>query len=88
MANETPSFNQYKERSHALCSEAIQRIIGGETYQPKLVQNWVDSIGQDVVNRLRVCNSFFVFINLQDLSSDFKYIVSVTIVEKKGGYVC
>lgn len=57
MANETPSFNQYKERAHALSSESIQRIIGGETYQPKLVQNWVDSIGQDVVNRLRVCCS-------------------------------
>lgn len=58
MANETASFGQYKERSHALATEAIQRIIGGEAYQPKLVQGWVDSIGQDVVNRLRVCTKF------------------------------
>jgi hypothetical protein len=54
MVNDTQSFSQYKDKAHNLSTESIQRVIGSETYQPKLVQNWVDSIGQDIVNKLRV----------------------------------
>jgi len=54
MVNDTQSFNQYKDKAHNISTDSIQRIIGSESYQPKLVQNWVDSIGQDIVNKLRV----------------------------------
>lgn len=57
MVNDGQSFNQYKDKSHAMSTESIQRIIGSETYQAKLVQTWVDSIGQDIVNKLRVRES-------------------------------
>ena len=57
MVNETQSFSQYKDKAHAITTDSIQRVIGSETYQPKLVQNWVDSVGQDIVNKLRVCGS-------------------------------
>jgi hypothetical protein len=54
MVNEGQSFNQFKDKSHAMSTESIQRIISSEPYQPKLVQSWVDTIGQDIVNKLRV----------------------------------
>ena len=54
MVNDTQSFSQYKDKAHAISTESIQRVIGAESYQPKLVQNWVDSVGQDIVNKLRV----------------------------------
>ena len=54
MVNETQSFVQYKDKAHALSTEIIQKVIGTESYQQKLVQGWVDSIGQDIINKLRV----------------------------------
>lgn len=60
MVNETQSFSQYKDKAHSVATDSIQRVIGTETYQPKLVQNWVDSIGQDIVNKLRVRFKKFV----------------------------
>jgi ribosomal protein S24E len=54
MVNETQSFVQYKDKAHSLSTEVIQKVIGTETYQQKLVQGWVDSIGQEIVNKLRV----------------------------------
>jgi hypothetical protein len=55
MVNETQSFVQYKDKAHALSTDVIQKVIGAEAYQQKLVQGWVDSIGQEIVNKLRVC---------------------------------
>ena len=56
MVNETQSFAQYKDKAHALSTDVINRGIATESYQQKLVQGWVDSIGQEIVNKLRVCN--------------------------------
>lgn len=55
MVNETQSFAQYKDRAQSIGTEVISKIIGSENYQQKLVPGWVDSIGQEVVNKLRVC---------------------------------
>ena len=55
MVNETQSFAQYKDRAHSIGTDVISRIIGSENYQQKLVPGWVDSIGQEIVNKLRVC---------------------------------
>jgi hypothetical protein len=56
MVNETQSFSQHKDKAHSLATESIQRVIGQEMYKPQQVQTWVDTIGQDIVNRLRVCS--------------------------------
>ena len=54
MVNETQSFAQYKDRAQSIGTDVISRIIGSENYQQKLVPGWVDSIGQEIVNKLRV----------------------------------
>ena len=54
MVNETQSFAQYKDRAQSIGTDVIARVIGAENYQQKLVPGWVDSIGQEIVNKLRV----------------------------------
>jgi hypothetical protein len=54
MVNETQSFVQYKDRAQSLSTDVINRVIGQEIYQQKLVPGWVDTIGQEIVNKVRV----------------------------------
>ncbi len=68
-------LQQLKDDINSVTGKIIERTIGQETYQPKLVQGWVDSIGQDAVTKFK------------DLAANYKFVVSVTIVQKAGGLV-
>ena len=59
MVNETQSFVQYKDRAQSLSTDVINRVIGQEVYQQKLVPGWVDTIGQEIVNKVRVCENAY-----------------------------
>ncbi len=66
-------LQQLKADMNDIALKMIQRTIGDETYQPKLVQGWVDTIAQETVTKLK------------DLAQNYKFIVSVTILQKAGG---
>jgi hypothetical protein len=66
-------LQQMKNDMSDVCSKIIERTIGQETYQPKLVQGWVDTIAQDSVSKLK------------DSVQNYKFVVSVTILQKAGG---
>ena len=68
-------LQQLKDDINSVTSKIIERTIGQEAYQPKLVQGWVDSIGQDTVSKFK------------DMAQNYKFVVSVTIVQKAGGLV-
>jgi Tctex-1 family len=64
-----------KEEINSITLKTIERTIGQENYQAKMVQSWVDTIGQETVSRFK------------DLANNYKFVVSVTIVQKTGGLV-
>ena len=66
-------LQQMKTDINDIATKTIARTIGEETYQPKLVQAWVDTIAQETVTKLK------------DLAQNYKFVVSVTILQKAGG---
>ena len=70
---ESVDLQQLKSDINEISTKVIQRTIGEENYQPKLVQSWVDTIAQETVTKLK------------DLVQNYKFIVSVTILQKAGG---
>ena len=69
----TIDLQQLKTDINDIANKVIARTIGDETYQPKLVQAWVDTIAQETVTKLK------------DLAQNYKFVVSVTILQKAGG---
>eukprot|EP01066_Platyproteum_vivax_P001191 Platyproteum_vivax@DN11388_c0_g1_i1.p1 len=72
---ESVSFNTLKADVDKVIKQCVDYHLGSASYNPKDVQNWVDRLSNDVIERL------------QDMNDSFKYIVSVAILQKNGaGY--
>lgn len=73
--NETSvSFLSIKEEANVVIQDTVQGIVGKQevTYDPKLVQQWIEDINTACLDKL------------QNLSQNFKFIVSTTVVQKVG----
>mmetsp|Transcript_127290 Transcript_127290/g.271389 ORF Transcript_127290/g.271389 Transcript_127290/m.271389 type:complete len:124 (-) Transcript_127290:67-438(-) len=67
------SFSKVKDEVSMQLPRCIEGVLGKVAeYQAKHVKDWSEEIGQSAIK----C--------LQGLSENFKYIVNVTIMEKKG----
>ena len=65
--NETSvSFLSIKEEANVVIQDTVQGIVGKQevTYDPKLVQQWIEDINTACLDKL------------QNLSQNFKFIVS------------
>mmetsp|Transcript_39846 Transcript_39846/g.70053 ORF Transcript_39846/g.70053 Transcript_39846/m.70053 type:complete len:114 (-) Transcript_39846:72-413(-) len=72
--DEVVSFPKIKEEAQICIPQCIDRVLGKiVAYHPKNVEEWNEAIGQGVLEKL------------QELSNNFKYLVNVIIVEKRGG---
>mmetsp|Transcript_12230 Transcript_12230/g.28501 ORF Transcript_12230/g.28501 Transcript_12230/m.28501 type:complete len:117 (-) Transcript_12230:107-457(-) len=71
--DETTSFSKLKDEVNLSIPQCIEKVLGKVTaYHPKSVDEWSETIGQSVLEKL------------QEISNNFKYIVHTTIVEKRG----
>mmetsp|Transcript_57016 Transcript_57016/g.161908 ORF Transcript_57016/g.161908 Transcript_57016/m.161908 type:complete len:115 (-) Transcript_57016:126-470(-) len=67
------SFPKLNEEVTLALPQVIERVLGKVAeYHAKQVEEWSESIGVAVLEKL------------QELSGNFKYIVNISIIEKKG----
>jgi len=70
------SFAELKEEVRAALPGCIERILGRDPeFHARYVEQWSQAIGQEVLT------------TLHEISRNFKYIVSMSIVERTGGRV-
>eukprot|EP00933_Yihiella_yeosuensis_P030134 TRINITY_DN23808_c0_g1_i1.p1 TRINITY_DN23808_c0_g1~~TRINITY_DN23808_c0_g1_i1.p1 ORF type:complete len:115 (+),score=21.01 TRINITY_DN23808_c0_g1_i1:110-454(+) len=66
-------FSKLKEEVTVRLPQCIEHVLGqAKEYNQKFVDDWSETLGQHVLE------------TLQSLSANFKYIVNVAIMEKKG----
>mmetsp|Transcript_1856 Transcript_1856/g.5292 ORF Transcript_1856/g.5292 Transcript_1856/m.5292 type:complete len:115 (-) Transcript_1856:74-418(-) len=67
------TFSKLKEEVNLALPQCIERVLGQVAeYHPKHVEEWSESVGQEVLKKL------------QEINGNFKYIVTTSIMEKKG----
>eukprot|EP00386_Alphamonas_edax_P009528 GDKI01031311.1.p1 GENE.GDKI01031311.1~~GDKI01031311.1.p1 ORF type:complete len:118 (-),score=46.24 GDKI01031311.1:258-611(-) len=69
-SNQITTFLALKESANRMVKTTVDNVLGTASYNPKDVQQWVDTITQSVMERL------------QELNDNFKYIVSAIILQR------
>eukprot|EP00388_Colpodella_angusta_P009816 GDKJ01025896.1.p1 GENE.GDKJ01025896.1~~GDKJ01025896.1.p1 ORF type:complete len:112 (+),score=12.61 GDKJ01025896.1:45-380(+) len=64
------SFTALKEKAYEKIKKVVEKTLDNATYSPKDVQNWVDAINQGILTEM------------QNLSSNFKFIASTNIIQR------
>eukprot|EP00930_Biecheleria_cincta_P072763 TRINITY_DN60112_c0_g1_i1.p2 TRINITY_DN60112_c0_g1~~TRINITY_DN60112_c0_g1_i1.p2 ORF type:complete len:131 (+),score=24.77 TRINITY_DN60112_c0_g1_i1:50-394(+) len=67
------SFVRIKDEANVRLPQCIEEVLGGvKEYSQSKVEEWTNSLGQAVLDKM------------QELSSNFKYVINITLMEKKG----
>ncbi|CAL1159372.1 unnamed protein product [Cladocopium goreaui] len=67
------SFGRIKDEVNVRLPQCIEEVLGPvKEYNPKQVEEWCNSLGAAVLEKV------------QELSGNFKYIVNISLMEKKG----
>ncbi|CAJ1379254.1 unnamed protein product [Effrenium voratum] len=67
------SFARIKDEVNVRLPQCIEQVLGPvKEYNPKQVEEWCNSLGSVVLEKM------------QELSGNFKYIVNISLMEKKG----
>ncbi|CAE8729737.1 unnamed protein product [Polarella glacialis] len=71
--DDVTQFGRIKDEVNVRLPQCIEQVLGQvKEYNAKQVDEWSEQLGQGVLEKL------------QELSGNFKYIVNISLMEKKG----